>query len=274
MAHNTPLAVIGGGNMARAILSGAKRSGVVGDLCVVAEPDESRRRSFEHGVASAADAIAWIREHEPEPGAGQVLLAVKPQMFAAVAQELAPEFEHERVVISILAGLTSAKIREGLGGKARVVRVMPNTPARIGRGMSAIAVGEGAALEDAEFAHALFAGVGRTLALPESMMDGFTALAGSGPAYVFYLAEAMLDAAIELGFERDHALTIVRETIAGAGELMRSGADTPRALRAAVTSKGGTTAAAIDVLDQAGVMDDVMRAIHAARHRGAELAGG
>ncbi len=259
--------------MARAILSGAKRAGAVGDLCVVAEPDESKRRAFDHGVETAAQALEWVRDREPEPGIGQVLLAVKPQMFAAVADEIAPLFEHERVVISILAGLTSQRIRAGLVGKARVIRVMPNTPARIGRGMSAISVGEGAALEDAEYAHALFAGVGRTIALPESMMDAFTALAGSGPAYVFYLAEAMLDAAIELGFERDHALTIVRETVAGAGELMRSGADTPRALRAAVTSKGGTTAAAIDVLDQAGVMDDVMRAIHAARHRGTELAG-
>jgi len=274
MTDHRPLAVIGGGNMARAILSGARKSGALSDSCVVAEPDESRRRAFEHAVATSAEAIGWIREREREPGEGQVLLAVKPQVFPAVADEIKPALEHERVVISILAGLSSAAIRRGLNGNARVVRVMPNTPARVGRGMSAIAVGEGASLEDAEFAHALFAGVGRTLALPESMMDAFTALAGSGPAYVFYLAEAMLDAAIELGFERDHALTIVRETVAGAGELMRSGADTPRALRAAVTSKGGTTAAATDVLDQAGVMDDVMRAIHAARHRGAELAGG
>lgn len=272
MGQHTPLAVIGGGTMARAILAGAAKAGVISDQVVIAEPDESRRGGFEHAVPSAADAIAWIREHEGEAGAGQVLLAIKPQVFPEVAREVSPEMIEDRVVISILAGLTSATIRAALGGRARVIRVMPNTPARIGRGMSAIALGEGASVDDAVFAHDLFGAVGRTLALPESMMDAFTALAGSGPAYVFYLAEAMLDAAIELGFERDHALTIVRETIAGAGELMRSGADTPRALRAAVTSKGGTTAAAIDVLDQAGVMDDVMRAIHAARHRGAVLA--
>ncbi|GJM19584.1 MAG: pyrroline-5-carboxylate reductase [Phycisphaeraceae bacterium] len=277
MGNETPLAVIGGGTMARAIHTGATKAGVVGDRCVVAEPDASRRGGFARAVATAAEALAWVRANEPEPGIGQVLLAVKPQVFAEIAPELRQDITEGgpgRIVISILAGLTSTKLRAGLGEGARIVRVMPNTPAQISRGMSAISVGEGATIDDADFAHELFASVGRTIALPESMMDAFTALAGSGPAYVFYLAEAMLDAAMELGFERDQALTIVRETVAGAGELMRSGADAPRALRAAVTSKGGTTAAAIDVLDQAGVMDDVMRAVHAARHRGSELAGG
>lgn len=276
-AERTPLAVIGGGNMARAILGGASEAGLVRGRCVVAEPVEDKRADFELAVPSAAEAIAWVREREPAPGAGQVLLAVKPQMLDAVAGEIAPVLAGEdpgRVVITILAGTPSAKVRAALGGTARVVRAMPNTPARIGRGITAVCLGDGARQGDDAFAKLLFAGVGRVVDLPESLLDAFTAVAGSGPAYVFYLVEAMVEAACELGFEREQATAIVRETVSGAGELMRSSPEAPRALRAAVTSKGGTTAAATEVLDQAGVMDHVIRAIHAARHRGTELAKG
>lgn len=275
--EQTPLAVIGGGNMARAILGGAAEAGLVRGRCVVAEPLAEKRGDFEHAVATAAEAIAWVQHHEPEPGAGQVLLAVKPQMLGAVAGEIGAALGAEdpgRVVITILAGTPSAKVRAALGGTVRVIRAMPNTPARIRRGITAVCLGDGARHDDRAFADALFRGVGRIVDLPESMLDAFTAVAGSGPAYVFYLAEAMVEAACEFGFEREQALTIVRETLSGSGELMRSSPDTPRALRAAVTSKGGTTAAATDVLDHAGVMDHVIRAIHAARHRGAELAQG
>jgi pyrroline-5-carboxylate reductase len=117
----------------------------------------------------------------------------------------------------------------------------------------------------------LFGSIGQTMRIAEGLMDAFTGIAGSGPAYVFYLAEAMVEAAEQLGFDRAQALLLARQTVMGSGALLGGSPETPRALRAAVTSKGGTTAAATDTLDDAGVQDAFVRAIHAARHRGAEL---
>lgn len=177
-------------------------------------------------------------------------------------------------MVSIMAGVTAATVSRGLGDAGRVVRVMPNTPIGLGLGMSAVCAGPRAGEEDVARAERLFGASGKTMRIDEGLMDAFTALAGSGPAYVFHLAEAMVEAAEQLGFDRERALTIVRQTVAGAGALLDASPETPRALRAAVTSKGGTTAAAVGVLDDAGVSDAVVRAIHAARHRGAELGRG
>lgn len=271
-----PVAFIGGGNMAGAIIRGALDSGALGERWVVAEPDAGKRGGFANAVGTAAEAIAWLRNAERAPGTGQVLLAVKPQMLGAVADEIRDELRDgpARVVVSILAGIPSERVREALGGHARVVRVMPNLPAGIGRGMSAIALGAGAGEGDDQRARGLLKGVGRVVEIRESLMDAYTGLAGSGPAYVFYLAEAMINAGVELGFTREEAMLIVRETIAGSGEMLVRSPEHPHELRMGVTSKGGTTAAATRVLDEAGVMDAIGRAIAAARHRGAELGAG
>ncbi len=271
-----PIAFIGGGAMARAIIEGAAVSGVLGDCWIVAEPDAGRRGGFERSVASASEALAWLVDAETSPGRGQLMLCVKPQMLAAVGDEIRDALGGgpSRVVVSILAGMASERVRGALGERARVVRAMPNLPAQIGRGMSAIALGAGAEAGDDARARELLEGVGRVVEIRESLMDAYTGLAGSGPAYVFYLAEAMINAAVELGFTREEALLIVRETIAGSAELMVSSPEHPHELRAKVTSKGGTTAAATRVLDEAGVMDALGRAIAAARHRGAELGAG
>ncbi|MCH7873254.1 MAG: hypothetical protein IID33_16280 [Planctomycetes bacterium] len=169
----------------------------------------------------------------------------------------------------------------------RVIRVMPNTPARIGQGMTAIAMGCGAQAGDDALAQAIFAAVGEVVSIDETLMDAFTAVAGSGPAYVFYLAEAMSAAAVRLGFNQKQADLIVRQTIAGAGNLMVASVDeqtdptgqtgvplSPAALRAAVTSKNGTTYAATTRLDELGVMEAIITAVRAARDRGRELAQG
>lgn len=262
--------------MARAIVEGARAAGVLGGRWIVAEPDPERRVEFEHAVESAAEAIDWLAAAERAPGEGQVLLAVKPQKLAEVGAQLGPKLgdSPSRVAMSILAGTPSARVRAALGGNVRVVRVMPNLPARLGRGMTAICLGEGAGDGDDARARELFGGVGRVIEIPESLMDAYTALAGSGPAYVFYLAEAMILAAVELGFTREEATLIVRETVAGAGLMLVGSPEHPASLRAGVTSKGGTTEAACRVLDEAGAMDAFVRAIHAARRRGAELGGG
>ena len=166
-------------------------------------------------------------------------------------------------------------VRSALGGRARVIRVMPNTPAQLRRGVSAIAIGEGASEDDAQFAVALFESVGEVVRVDESMIDAFTALAGSGPAYVFYLAEAMMRAGVEIGFDEATADRIVRGTIAGSAALLSDSTDRkPIDLRAAVTSKGGTTFAATQSLDASGAMDAIVRAIIAARDRGRELGSG
>ncbi len=269
-----PIAFIGGGHMASAIIRGA--SGVLDENRVfVAEPDEARRSAFRRGFATASGAMEAMIRSEGVPGEGQVFLAVKPQVFPSVADEIGRFFRTgpARVVVSILAGTRSGVIRSAFGPGARVVRVMPNTPARIGLGMSAVCPGEGARPGDERLACRLMRTVGDVVSIEEDQMDAFTALAGSGPAYVFYLAEAMEKAGTEVGFGPDLARRITTKVIAGSAELLAREGGSPSEQRAAVTSKGGTTAAAVGVLDRAGVMDAFVRAITAARDRGRALSG-
>lgn len=273
----TPLAVIGGGNMAGAILARAEQAGVLEGGFVVAEPDAARRAAFANGVASATEALEWLAANESTPGSGRVLLAIKPQVLTRVAAELAPvvatdRWGGSRSVISILAGARAATIAAAFGGRARVLRVMPNTPALVGRGMAALSASPTATPDDIAFTLALFEAVGTVIEIDESRMDAFTALAGSGPAYVFLLAEAMAAAGQAAGLEADDALLAARQTIAGAGLLLAQSAEHPSTLRERVTSPGGTTAAALAVFEDSGLRDITRRAIIAARDRGEELA--
>ncbi|MFG0284155.1 MAG: pyrroline-5-carboxylate reductase family protein, partial [Phycisphaerales bacterium JB039] len=162
--------------------------------------------------------------------------------------------------------------REVLGGTVRGIRVRPNRPAQGQRGISASARGAGAGAGDESIASALLEGVGETVEIPERLMDAFTAVAGSGPAYLFYLAEGMLNAAVRIGFEQEVADRIVRATIAGASALLEASEEPASELRARVTSKGGTTAAALAIFDEARTQETIIAAIRAARDRGAELA--
>lgn len=268
------LAIIGGGNMGRALLRCAISGAALrADRIVVAEPELGKHAGLAaEGAAVVASAVEAIARLESMGGEGQVLLAVKPQMLPALGEQVAGRVG-DRVVISIMAGTPGARVRERLGPGVRVVRAMPNLPATIGRGVTALCLSAGAREGDDALARRLFACAGpAVVTVDESMMDAFTAVAGSGPAYLFYLAEAMAGAAESLGFDRGTAMAIVRQTIAGAGLLLAESGATPGELRAAVTSRGGTTAAALAVMDEAGVMAAVQRAIRAARDRGAELA--
>jgi len=267
------VAIVGFGSMGSAIFAGAVGAGTVSAMDVlVVEPDVSRRAgAVRLGAAESAsgDAIgAWVAER---PGA-QVLLAVKPQCLAVAAEEIRRGgLAAGTVVTSILAGTPSGKVREALGGGVRVVRAMPNLPANIGQGCTAICLGAEAG--DDAVAMELFHAIGPlTVRLDEDLMDAFTAVAGSGPAYLFYLAEAMERAATEQGFTADQAGVIVRQTLLGAAMLLAGRSESPQALRAAVTSRGGTTAAAVEVMEASGVMGAMSRAIRAARDRGREIA--
>ncbi|MDX9912473.1 MAG: pyrroline-5-carboxylate reductase [Phycisphaerales bacterium] len=269
---DVPLACIGGGNMARALLAG------YAGKFVVAEPDPARRGAFPNAVASAGEAMDWLERVEAEAGAGQVMLAIKPQMLGDVARELGERVSGGtgRVVITMLAGTPSERVARALGGegaeRVRVVRIMPNTPAQIGKGITAIAVGAHAKGGDDALARTILARAGQVIDVDESMMDAFTALAGSGPAYVFALCEAMQRAGESLGFSPDDAARIARATLVGAAALLERSEDSASVLRERVTSKGGTTEAALRVLRERG-LDELMRAaITVARDRGAELA--
>jgi pyrroline-5-carboxylate reductase len=275
------LAVIGGGNMGRAIVSGAIAARALNPArVIIAELDPEKHPPFAAlGVAtttSAASAGAWLRKRDhTQPG--QVLLAVKPQMLAAAAADVFPACGSDsRVIISILAGTTSARIADAatrLGVRSpRVVRAMPNLPAAIGKGATAVCLSPGTSEADAALALALFRGIGPVVQrIDETLMDAFTAVAGSGPAYLFYLAQAMMQGARTVGFDDAAARNIVAQTLAGAAAMLAASNDPPEILRAAVTSKGGTTAAATTVLENRSVANAISDAILAARDRGREL---
>jgi pyrroline-5-carboxylate reductase len=235
-----------------------------GGQILVAEIDAARRQAAaELGCGVSDDPAGAL-------ACGQIMLAVKPQSFGAVAEALG-RLTRRTVVISIMAGLRSARIRAALGPQAAVVRAMPNTPCQIGLGMTAIALGEGARPGDDVLARRLFGAIGAVADVSEVHMYAVTAVSGSGPAYVFLLAEAMERAALEMGLEPQVARQLVVQTIRGAGELMHRAPRPPAELRQAVTSKRGTTAAALAVFEGRALSEIVVEALKAARDRGIEL---
>jgi pyrroline-5-carboxylate reductase len=267
-----PLLVIGFGNMGQAIIRSAVNctSLKLSEIAVV-ETDQTRRDyAAEMGIGSVhATTVEAIHEMAGKHADFALLLAVKPQMLAAALAGTSGLIG-DRTVISILAGVTAARVREACGGKASVVRVMPNLPVVVSQGMTAIA--RGAAHDAAETARALFLAAGPSvMEIEESQMDAFTAVAGSGPAYLFHLAQAMMQAAESLGFTSEQASLCVRQTLVGAAAMLMADGREPEDLRAAVTSKGGTTAAAMAVLDEAGAMQTMERAVRAACARGEQL---
>ncbi len=259
------LGIIGGGTMGRAIVAGCLEAGVLRPAeVVVAEVDPLRRQEVAAlGCRVSAESPATLE-------AAQIMLAVKPQSFAGLASELGC-LRGPKIVISIMAGLASARIRAALGAPARVVRVMPNTPCRIKAGMSAIALGEGARPGDESLAVEVFSALGRTVIVNESDLHAVTAVSGSGPAYLFLLAEAMEQGAVDCGLSAEQAAVLVRQTLLGAGRLLVESGEAPGSLRAAVTSKGGTTEAAITLMQRRGLAEIVGEAISAAAQRARQL---
>lgn len=262
------LIVVGYGNMGKALVAGVVKAGLVGPGSVVTVDPAAGVGGVTH-VHRLADA-------GPHRDGDAFVLAVKPQMFPTVAPDLASSLatlpKSGALVVSIMAGVTSRRIADALGPRARVVRAMPNTPAQIGQGATAFALGPSASEGDAVTANTMLAALGPlVIRIDESLMDAFTAVAGSGPAYLFHLAESMTAGAIAAGFDAAAADAIVRQTLAGAAGLLATDKASPAELRARVTSKGGTTEAAMNVLADAKVREAVVAAIVAARDRGREL---
>ncbi|MEM6561845.1 MAG: pyrroline-5-carboxylate reductase [Planctomycetota bacterium] len=253
------LAFLGAGNMAEAILRGLPD----GHEIVAADPSAERREVFELLGATVCEELSSFVED-----ADVLVLATKPQVAPTVVPSLAGV--GDALVVSIMAGVTSATIERWLGGERRVVRVMPNTPVLIGKGMCGMAPGTHATADDLETTRMLFDASAEVVQVEPNQMDAVTAVSGSGPAYLFYLAEHMMSAAEDVGLARADAEALVRRTLLGAAEMLAAG-DDPAVLRQRVTSPAGTTAAAIDAFDAADTPAIIRRAVTAARDRGREL---
>lgn len=261
------LGMVGGGAMGSALLEGIIQAGLFKpDTVFLAETDQAKRESLQKrlGLKLCASFGEMARECQ------LIVLAVKPQVLPAILQELGPAVTPGHLLISIAAGISLATLKKQVP-QGRFVRVMPNTPARIRRGIAAYALGENITSAEAKQVEAIFSCVGRAISVPEHLMDAVTALSGSGPAYVYYLIEALIDAGVLLGLGRDQAQTLAIETFIGAAEMLKQTGEHPAKLRNEVTSPGGTTAAALFELEKAGVSGILMTAVQAAARRSAEL---
>ena len=266
---NDSIAFIGGGNMARSLVGGLVAQGRDPATIRVAEPMPALREALaaDFGVAvfeSGAQAIA---------GAGTWVFATKPQVLRAVCESLAAQAQAMHpLVVSIAAGITSAQLERWLGGNVAVVRTMPNTPALLGAGVTGLYASEHTDEAGRRFAELLLSAAGKTVWIDdEALMDAVTAVSGSGPAYVFLLAEAMVDAGIAEGLPPEAARGLALQTVLGAARMLVESDVDAAELRRRVTSPNGTTQAAIETFEGGGLRALVAEAIHAARVRGAEL---
>ncbi|QIK71758.1 pyrroline-5-carboxylate reductase [Propioniciclava coleopterorum] len=260
-------ALIGTGVMGETLLAGLLHAGWAPTGIVGADRRESRRHELEgrYGVKTeefAADAVA---------GADTVILVVKPQDVADLLPEIAANLAPGAVVVSLCAGVTTGQLEDGLPADTPVVRVMPNTPAQVSEGMAAVSAGAHASAVDLEKAVDIMEAVGKAIVVPERYQDAVTALSGSGPAYLFFVVEAMIDAGVGLGLPRDISTALVNQTMYGSAKLLVESERHPTLLREMVTSPAGTTAAALRHLEERSVKAAFMAAIEAARDRSEEL---
>lgn len=263
---NSRIAFIGGGNMASAIIGGLIQQGLAPANVAVVEPSAEARARLKQqfGVDAREQAGPALAS------AGLVVWAVKPQTFKEAAAQARAHVQRA-LQLSVAAGIRSDSIAAWLGTE-RIVRSMPNTPALVGKGMTALYARAGASAADKARVEQVIATTGEHLWVDqESLLDAVTALSGSGPAYVFYFLEAMTQAGTEMGLGADQARRLAVGTFAGASELARASAEPLQVLRERVTSKGGTTYAALTSLEGDGVKQSFVKALHAACRRAAEL---
>jgi pyrroline-5-carboxylate reductase len=260
------LAVIGGGKIGEALLTGlVRRAGSASGIVLVGRsPERTATVAARHGVEVVDLAAAAARSRV-------LLIAVKPQDVDVLVQQLAPHVGPEHLVVSVAAGVPTARIEAALPAGTPVVRVMPNTPALVDAGMSVLSAGAHATAAHLDEAEELLSAVGEVRRVPESQQDAVTALSGSGPAYFFFLVEAMIDAGILLGLPRSLAADLIVQTAYGSAVMLRESGEHPVQLREAVTSPGGTTIAAIRELERHGVRAALIAALEAAHDRSVEL---
>lgn len=266
----TPIAIgfLGAGQMATALAGGWAKAGLLDvSRSLAADPYPAARAKFSEqtGVKSIATNAEVVRCCET------LVLAVKPQVMAAVLAEVKPHLAARHLVVSIAAGVTLKTLADGLGEKTRLVRVMPNTPCLVGASAAGFAAGNSASPDDVALAGRLFGAVGKAFAVPEPLLDAVTGLSGSGPAFVYVMIEALADGGVRVGLPRDVAQALAAQTVLGAAKMVLETGQHPGVLKDAVASPGGTTIAGLHALERAGLRAALMDAVEAAARRSQEL---
>lgn len=268
MTQQHRIGFVGAGNMTAALLRGLLRAGVVTPAQVqVTDLDAAKAQSLasEHGVAISADARELAR------WASTLILAVKPQSMSAALGQCGATISIDTLVISVAAGVRCSTIAAALPNGTRVIRAMPNTPALVGAGATALCAGPTATAADRELARGLFDAVGRTVVVDESHMDAVTGLSGSGPAYVMVVIEALADGGVRAGLSRETALLLATQTVLGSAQLLLASGDHPAEWKDRVMSPGGTTSAGLEAIEAGRLRHTLGRAVQAATLRSREL---
>ena len=261
------LSFVGGGRMAEALINGVlSAGGYTAEQIHVADPNTARldHLNTQYGVQIG------VTNHEAVVSSDVVVLAVKPQVMAEVLKEIGDVLT-KRLVISVVAGVRLGRMIEACGPQARIIRAMPNTPAMIGEGMTALAIGPGVEESEMRCARQIFESVGRVVRVDERFMDAVTGLSGSGPAYVFLMIEAMVDGGVKMGLPRETASLLAAQTVLGAARMVLKTGDHPARLKDQVASPGGTTIAGLHRLEQGGLRGVLIDAVEAAARRSQEL---
>jgi pyrroline-5-carboxylate reductase len=260
---------LGAGRMATALARAWTASGRVrAHLILASDPSPTAREAFVKETGSSATPD----NHRVVAHADLLVLAVKPQNMAALLDEIQEDVRmRQPLVLSIAAGITLAQLREGLGEKTRLIRVMPNTPCLVGSSASGFSPGEQATAEDVAVVQALLDDAGKAFRVGESLLDAVTGLSGSGPAFVYLIIEALSDGGVRVGLPRDVAATLAAQTVLGAARMVLETGQHPGQLKDAVASPGGTTIAGLHALERAGVRGALMDAVEAATRRATEL---
>ena len=262
---------LGAGNMGDAIIKGIIAAGLVPPDHVLASDargDRLAQMTGQYKIRGCPDNVTLVRD------ADVIVLAVKPQTMASVAKEIAEAVDDAKLLISVAAGVSTARLRAELGRPARLIRVMPNTPALVLEGATAIARGQGLQPGDLETAQELFGAVGRVVVLDEDAMDAVTGLSGSGPAYVAIVIESLADGGVKMGLDRATAMTLAAQTVLGSAKLILETGTHPGQLKDIVSSPGGTTIAGVAALEEGGVRHTFIGAVERATLRSRELGQG
>jgi pyrroline-5-carboxylate reductase len=267
LAH-LKIGFLGGGNMAAALVKGLLHAKVVPPESVIVsdvKPERLKWLEETHGVKTTTDNHALVKTCDV------VVLAVKPQVFDKVLDAVGADFRSDQLLVSVAAGVPVSAMEGRLPANARVVRSMPNTPATVDAGATAIAPGSHATEDDLDVARALFSAVGRVVTLDETLLDAVTGLSGSGPAYVMLMIEALADGGVKVGLHRDTALLLAAQTVFGSAKLLLETGEHPGRLKDMVTSPGGTAIAGLHTLESGGLRRTLIDAVEAATMRAAEL---
>jgi pyrroline-5-carboxylate reductase len=262
---------LGAGNMGEALIKGLLAAKLVLADAIFAtdvRPERLKELDRLYGIQVSSDNLELVRS------ADIVILAVKPQIMDAVATEIAPAVTRRKLLISIAAGVATEKIRTRLPRDSRLIRVMPNAPALVLEGATAIAKADGLEPGDLDVAREIFGAVGRVVVLGEEMIDAVTGLSGSGPAYVAVVIESLADGGVRMGLDRATAMTLATQTVLGAAKLLLETGLHPGALKDMVSSPGGTTIAGIAALEEGGLRTTFIKAVERATQRSRELGQG